>query len=84
MNVTDTVSMHLKYLDRGYDLVLNQVVKLQIGAEGGPLGVEGHSPAVGDVTAVYRCLCRADITDESTLVGGWHMVQEPGDCGEYF
>ena len=84
VTLTDPVSIHLKNLDRGEDPNLKQVVNLQVEAEGGPLGVEGDNPAVCDVAATYGCLCSADITDERTLVRGWHMVQEPGDCGEYF
>ena len=59
------------------------MVNLQVGAEGGPLGVEGDNPAVCDVAATYGCLCSADITEKITFVGRWNMVQEPGDCGEY-
>ena len=69
VTMTDPVSMHLKYLDRGEDLVLEQVVDLQVGAEGVPLGLEGYSLSVGDVAAAYGCLHSADITDERTLVG---------------
>ena len=80
----DPVYIHLKVIDSGEDLVLKQVVDLQIRAEDIPLGVEDDSPAVGNVASAYRCLHSTDITDESTLVVGWHMVQEPGDYGEYF
>ena len=54
------------------------MVDLQFGSEGGLLGVEGDSLAVGDVVAAYGCLRSADMTDERNSVGGWHMVQEPG------
>ena len=57
---------------------------LQVVVESIPLGLEGDSPAVGDVAATYGCLRSAEITYESTLVGGCHMVQEPGYCGGYF
>ena len=60
------------------------MVDLQFGSEGGLLGVEGDSLAVGDVVAAYGCLRSADMTDERNSVGGWHMVQEPGECGDYF
>ena len=60
------------------------MVDLQVGAEGGPLGVEGDCTAVGYVAAAYGCVRSTDITDERTLVGGWNMFQEPGDRGEYF
>ena len=51
--MTDPVSIHLKDMDSGKDLVLKQVVKLEAGVEGGPLGVEGDGPAIGDVAATY-------------------------------
>ena len=51
--MTDPVSIHLKYLSRGEDLFLKQVVSLQVGAEGGPLGVEGEILTVGNVDAAY-------------------------------
>ena len=60
------------------------MVKLKVGAQFGPLGVEGDSLTVGDVASTHGCLCRTDITEERTSVGGWHMVQEPGNCGEYW
>ena len=82
--MTDPVSIHLKDIDIGEDLFLKQVVDLQVRPEGGPLGLEGESPAVGNVTTTYGCLCSTDITDERTSVGGWRMVQEIGDCCEYF
>ena len=78
VTVTDPVSIHLKYLDRGQVLVLKQMFDLQVGAEGGPLGKEVDGPAVGDVAAAYGCLCSTEIIDEKTLVGGWQLVQEPG------
>ena len=84
VTVTYPVSIHLMDLNREEDIILKQVVKLQVGEEGGPLGVEGDGHAVEDVAATYSCLHIKDITDKKTLVGGWHMVQEPGDCGECF
>ena len=83
MTVIDPVSIHLKDLDRGEYLVLNQVFDLQVRAEGVPLGVEGKSPSVDNVSNAYSCLLSTEITDERTSVGRWHMVQKPGDCGEY-
>ena len=82
--MTDPVFIGLKGIARGKDIVLKQVVDLQVGEEGVPLGVEGDSPSIGNVAATYGCLRSAEITDERTLVGMWHVVQEPGDCGEYF
>ena len=70
--MTDPVSIHLKDLDIWEDLVLKQVVELQVGAEGGPLGVEGDGPDVGDVAAMYRCLHITYITDER-IYGGVHQ-----------
>ena len=49
----DPVSVHLKDLDSGEIRVLEQVVHLEVGAEGGPLAIQGNSVAVGDVTASY-------------------------------
>ena len=80
----DPVNIQLKDINGEEDLVLKQVVDLQVGAEGGPLGVEGDSNDVRYVAAAYGCLRSTDITDERALVGGWYMVQEPEDCGEYF
>ena len=84
MTVTDTVSIQLNNIDRWEDLILKQVVELQVGAEGGPLRVEGDVPYIGDVAVAYDFLQSTEITDERTSVGGWHMVQEPGECREYF
>ena len=39
VTVTNLLSVHLKGLNRGEDIVLMQVVNLQVGAEGGPLVV---------------------------------------------
>ena len=83
MTVTNLVVMQLKYLDRWEFWFLKQVVELQVGAEGGPLGVEGDGLDAGDVAAAHCCLRSTDITEERISVGGWYMVQEPGDCGEY-
>ena len=81
--MTNPVAVHLKDLDRGGIRVFYQVVKLKVGAECGPLGVEGDGLDAGDVAAAHCCLRSTDITEERTSVGGWYMVQEPGDCGEY-
>ena len=83
MTVMNPVSIQLEDLDRGEDLVFKQVVELQVSAEVGPLGVEGDGPAVGDLAAASGCLYSTEITAESISVGGYHMVQEPGCCGEY-
>ena len=56
---------------------------MQVGAEGGPLGVEGDGQAVGDVASMHGCLRSTEITKERTYLGGWHMVQKPGYCGGY-
>ena len=79
MTVTKPVDVHLKDID----IWEVRVFKLQVGTEGGPLGVEGDGPDVGDVAAAHGCLRSAGITEERTSVGGWHMVQETGDCGKY-
>ena len=84
MTVTDPESIHLKYISRGEDLFLKQVVDLQVSEEGGTLGVEDGGLAIGDVDTEYGCLPRAEINNERTLVGRWHMIQEPGDYGGYF
>ena len=82
--MTDPVYIHLKNINRDEDIVLKQVVDLQVGADGGPLGVEDEGLDVGDVADAYRCLSNAEITDERISVGGRHMVQGPGYCGEYY
>ena len=71
------VAVHLKDIDRGEVRVLKKVVELQVGAEGGPLGVEGDDLDIGDVAVMHGCLCSADITEERTYLGGWHVVEEP-------
>ena len=83
MTVTIPVVVHMRDLDRGEYQVFKQVVKLHIGAEGGPLGVEGDGPAIGDVVAAHDCLRSAEITEEMTALCGRHMFQEFGDSGEY-
>ena len=50
--MTDPLSIHLKYIDRGDNLFLKQVADLKVGAEGGPLVLEGDSLAVVDVEAM--------------------------------
>ena len=64
------MAINLKDLYRGNIQVLEKVVELQVGAEVGPLGVEGDGTAVGDVAATRGCLRSADITEERTSVGG--------------
>ena len=56
--MTNPVEVHLKDFQ-----VFKQVVNLQVGAEGGPLGVEGNSLAVGDVASMHGCLCIMEITE---------------------
>ena len=80
--MTNPVAVHLKDVDIGQVRVFKHVVELQVGAEGGPLGVEGNGLAVGYVASTHGCLRSTEITNENTSVGGCHMVQEPGDCGE--
>ena len=55
--VTDLVSIHLNDLDRGENLVLKQMINLQVGVEGGPIGVESDSPTIGNVDVACSCLC---------------------------
>ena len=62
VTVMHLVAIHLKDIDRIEVQVLNQVVEMQVGAEGGPLGVEGDGPAVGDVAAAHGCLRITEIT----------------------
>ena len=78
MIVVDRVSIQLKDINGEEDLVLKQVVDLQVGAEGGPLGVEVDDTDIGDVAVTYNFLRSTEINDERSSVGGWHMVQEPG------
>ena len=47
MTETNLVAVHLKDINRGEVWVLKQVVELQVGAEGGPLGIEGVGPSIG-------------------------------------
>ena len=47
----DLVSVHLRYLDSGKIRALEQVVQLEVGAEGGPMTIEGNCAAVGDMNA---------------------------------
>ena len=70
MTVTNMVAVHLKDLDRGEVRVFKHVVELHVGAEGGPLGVEGDGLAVGYVADVHGRLRSAEITEERTSVGG--------------
>ena len=39
--------------------------------------------AVVDGAVAHACLRSANIPEERTSVGGWHMIQEPVDCGNY-
>ena len=41
MTAMNLVDVHLKDLNRGGNRVLKEVVDLQVGSEGDPLGVEG-------------------------------------------
>ena len=59
------------------------MVNLQVGTEGGPLGVEGDGTAVGDIDAAHGCLRSAEVTEERTSVSMWYIVQEPENYGEY-
>ena len=81
--MTNMVVVHLKDIDRGEVRFLKKVVGMQVGTEGGPLGVEGDGLDVRYVAAAHGCLRSAEIIEERTSVGGWHMFQEPGDCVEY-
>ena len=60
--MTNPVAVHLKDLDRGGIRVFYQVVKLKVGEECGPLGVEGDGTYVGDVAATHVCLSNVEIT----------------------
>ena len=55
---------------------------MELGAEGGPLGVEFIGAGIGNVTSSDGSLRSAEMTDEITAEGGWHCVQELGDCEE--
>ena len=55
---------------------------MELGAEGGPLGVEFVGAGIGYVTSSDGSLRSAEMTDEITAEGGWHCVQELGDCKE--
>ena len=63
MTVMNPVVVQLKDIGRGDVLVFKQVIELQVGAEGGPLGVEGDGPAVGNVDAARCCLLSVDINE---------------------
>ena len=81
--MTDPVSIHLKDLDRGQGWVRQEVVHTDLGAEGRPVGVEGLGAAGSDVATANGCLRRAEITEERSAEGGWHICHEPGNWGEY-
>ena len=83
--MTHPVSIHLKDFDGRERIVLQAVVELEVGTEGGPLVVDGAGTGGRYVTSANCCLRRAEITEERTSVGGWQSVQEHGDCnGVYF
>ena len=84
VTVSDPVSIHLKKLNIWELRGLQLVVHMELGAEGRPLGVEFVGAGVGDVTSADGSLRSAEITDEITPEGGWHGVQEHGDCGEWY
>ena len=50
---------------------MKPVVDLEVGVEGGPLLVEVGGTSVGNVTSPDCCMCRAEITDKTTALGGW-------------
>ena len=79
--ITDPLSVHLKGIDSGDIWFLKKLVQLEVGAEGGTLAIEGDCTAVGYMTALYRFLQTAEITEEITSVGGWHICHKLGDCG---
>ena len=78
--------MYLKELDDREVRGLQTVVDLQVGALGDPLSVEFGCAGGGDVTAANGCFRSAEITDEITSKGGWHICHESSDCDwlEYF
>ena len=49
----DLLYVHLKDLDNGEIRVLEQVVQIVVGAEGGPLEIQGDSAAIGDMITSY-------------------------------
>ena len=75
MNLMNPVSIHLKDLDRGEFWFFKQVIDLQVGVEGGTLGVESDSSDVKYVAAAHGCLLSAEVTEKKTYVGGCNMVQ---------
>ena len=66
----DPMSIHLKNIDSWEVQVLMQVFQMEVSAEGRLLTIQGNVASVGDVTASYGCLQRAEITDERNYVGG--------------
>ena len=60
------------------------VVHMELGVEGGPLGVDLVSAEVGDVTPSDVSLRSVTTKDEITTEGRWHGIQELGDCGEWY
>ena len=57
----DPVYLNLRDLYSYEIWVLEKVVQMEVGLEGGSLAVQGDSAAIGDVVALYSCLKRADI-----------------------
>ena len=57
----DPVYLNLRNLYSYEIWVLEKVVHMEVGLEGGSLAVEGESAAVGDVVTSYSCLKRTDI-----------------------
>ena len=57
---------------------------MELGTEGGPLGVELIGAGVGDVNPLGGSLCSAKMTDTVTVEGWWHGIQELEECGEWY
>ena len=57
---------------------------MELGTEGGPLGVELVGAGVGEVTSSDGSLRSANMTDEITAEGRWYGIQELGDYGEWY
>ena len=53
VTLMNLVAIHLKDVKRGEVRVFKNVVELQVGVEGGPLGVAGDGPAVEDFAAAH-------------------------------
>ena len=65
--MTKPVDVHLKDID----IWEVRVFKLQVGTEGGPLGVEGDGPDVGDVAVAHGYLRSVEITPGGVVPGHW-------------